>query len=91
MLYPWLKLKITQSHCLLSGNLPMLKYSYVDRGGHEGGEGGGRPPPSVLGGGRGGKRRRTFLGPKGPKIRKKWISTDIFANFRNSKRFESSF
>ena len=51
------------------------------RGGHEGGEEGGRPPPSVLGGGRGGKRRRTFLGPKGPKIRKKWISIDIFANF----------
>ena len=51
------------------------------RGGHEGGEGGDVPPPSVLGGGRGGKRRRTFLGPKGPKIRKKWISIDIFANF----------
>ena len=56
-----------------------------------GGKGGDVPPPSVLGGGRGGKRRRTFLGPKGPKIRKKWISTDIFANFRNSKHFESSF
>ena len=64
-----------------------MKYGFLSRyinkagAATRGGEGGGRPPPSVLGGGRGGKRRRTFLGPKGPKIRKKWISIDIFANF----------
>ena len=57
------------------------------------------PPPSPSLNARGGTSppfpplgtATALLGPKGPKIRKKWISTDIFANFRNSKRFESSF
>ena len=52
---------------------------------------GGDVPPLRLRRGKGGKRRRTVLGPKGPKIRKKWISTGFLPLFEIQKAFESSF